>query len=615
MDEFSKLLTPCMDAEHFDLWTQKYFGFVLPDCTVSRFSNSNPKDFAWTIVEAMRKGEPLSIAGLAGRDGSKTASLSVIALIAPLMFLRDVVHIGMTKRQASRAKNYLERAINKHEEIKALIAKQNTNETKFSIGGELVGLELIACTPKDVQGPRASVLSFDEVSSSMQPENVKAFADAHGIPSASKSGAPAIVIKITSRQARYSLIELELKERHKTGLVVKQWSTIDTMVRCPDSRSGTLPVKAWINTQKGEWYTEEEFKNTTPDQREGFDLDSVYDGCLKCPLLVYCRADSKRQTSASPLLRKVEDVITKLVNAKSHEWGLSQIMSLEPSKEGLIYWEYGDDIHVKDWSQMWQILTGETPKQPITKSQWIQKAHELGVDFYAGVDFGYSHPTTCVVIGVDKKENVYVVEGIGRVRMKDADFADLVKQILQPVYRIQMYCPDSEDPAGVQDFKDAGLPTVAIDKSAGSVKRGINVIKGFLKIVGKRGDTKIYFSKDLDDRDLGFPNILQEMTLYHKQVDKAGKIKDDEDPSKEFDDFLDALRYVMFWLFGKQLAQVTFADLPAHLQPPSNLREAMVDQASALTHTQIDQSPQDPAKDPKDPNVPSQGGGLQFRFT
>lgn len=561
IDDLTKLMTPCQDKVHLQAWIKKFLGFTLPDCRVTKYADSTPLDFVWEVYDAIIQGKPLAIMALAGRDASKTVSLSIIDLLSILHDQRHAIHLGMTKKQATRARAYLEKYVHRNPYLKPSLVKENSTEMVLKVGDKEVGLELLPCTPTAVQGGHAALVSWDELASTIAPNIVKGYRDSSGIPGASEKGKPAVTVKITSRQASYSLAEEEVKKAEQGSQVrVVKWTTIDAMERCEDSRSGTTPAPLWINIHKGLKYTEDEFSRIAEADKEGFELTTdTMDKCLRCPLAIYCQGAARKQTSTSPLLRKIDDVITKINNAGTHQWALSQIMSLQPSSEGMVYFEYDRAIHVPGWKKMWEALTGEPSPPMVSRTLFIERLKKAGANFYAGIDWGYSNPSTCVVIAVDRKDNIYVVDAIGRTLTNDSDWVDIIKRNIHTKYDCQMYCPDSESKSGVDFFRKAELPVAEIDKGPGTVKDGINSVKKFLKVPGTNRDTKLYFAPDLFSAIPDVPGILEEMALYHKETDQTGKILDDKNPVKEHDHYLDALRYVIYWLFGKKTGKFLMA--------------------------------------------------------
>jgi hypothetical protein len=98
------------------------------------------------------------------------------------------------------------------------------------------------------------------------------------------------------------------------------------------------------------------------------------------------------------------------------------------------------------------------------------------------------------------------------------------------------------------------MPTTdEIDKS---VNLGINIVKGFLRVPGTNGMVRMFIAPDLVSQDPKHASIIEEFDLYHKEIDASGKILDDHNPAKEYDHYLDALRYCMYWLFGRKRMKV-----------------------------------------------------------
>ena len=182
-----------------------------------------------------------------------------------------------------------------------------------------------------------------------------------------------------------------------------------------------------------------------------------------------------------------------------------------------------------------------------------------------------------------------------------------------------MWMPDSESKSGLDFLKEADLPRVEIDKGPGSVLKGINLVRSKLRVPGTNNDTLIYFSDQLP-RQVGenHPGLLEEFMMYAKDQDAAGNIMDDK-VIKANDHFLDALRYAIYWLFGKAKAQAVFANVssssPNYYESPTgpNLAEMQGvkfnDNREETKHlTDPNRKPGDDDDDPEDPNSGGRGG-------
>lgn len=627
-DERLMLMSPLETKEDLQAWILTHIGIELPDQTVSRFANSNPLDFAWECYRAIIDGTPLNIMGLSGRDSGKTLTLGIIDVLAFLHDKRDTVHVAMTSAQGQRAKAYIEGFINKNEMMRNAVIKQNNKNITMKIDEEEVGMEILPATPKAVQGAHCSLLTFDELASSMEPSNVRAIKDAAGIVGTSRTGKSAVVIKITSRQAGHSLAEAEIR-RGRTKVV--SWTTLENTERCPDERSGVVRQDLWINHIRGEAYTEEEFENMDPNKKDGFyKVDTTYDKCRNCPLVSLCQGDLKKQTFKGATLRNIDDVIVKLDNGGSQDWALAQLMSLKPSNEGAIYWEWDRKIHVPGWDAMWERLTGKKAPYPINRQMFIAELKRQGCQFYAAIDWGFINPSTCIVLAVDRRGFMYVVEAIAKVKMNDGDFIeDILRNGVHVDYDIQMYCPDLANASGRDMLVQAGLPTTdEIDKT---INKGIPLVKSVLKVPGTNGLARILFAPDLDENMPKKQNgekvesIFDEFELYHKKTDKAGRVLDDQDPEKEYDHFMDALRYLIYWLVGKNKAFVAYTGDLAYASPVAQMLSTVSEKKTHIPTNKeiliqhginfIDNESEDAVASNNEPKGPPDAGGPIWSWT
>jgi hypothetical protein len=542
--EREKFFTPLLDKEHLQLWIEKFLGFTLPDFKVTEWATSTPLDFVYDVYRAIMDGQPLNILAISGRDASKTVSLSVIDLLSISHDLRSAIHFGMVTKQAARARSYIDKYVSKIEFLREAMTKENSTELFFNLNGNEVGLEILPCTKKASQGGHSACVSWDEIGSSVEPALVAGYRDSSGVPGASSKGKPAVTIKISSRHASDSLVEMEIKKAEQRNemsgprLKIVKWTTIDCTEQCLPERCGTQDRPLFISTMKGLRYTPEEFAALPERDKEDFQyVTDTKDKCYSCPLVTLCKGKLRYQTSKSVLLRKIDDVITKLNNAGSHTWALSQIMSLMPSPEGRVYTNFSREKHMPGWDAMWERLTGEKPAKPITRDVFVEHAKRT-CSLYAGEDFGWTRPSTCVVIAVDGRDNVYVLEAIGRTLRNDPDWVEDIYELIETKYGIQLHAPDPENKSALSLMRNRGLNVVEVDKSAGSVRAGINTIKRFLRVPGTNNETKLFIAPDLvSPADAAFPGLPEELEMYRWPIATDGRILDDKNPEKGNDHF------------------------------------------------------------------------------
>lgn len=167
--------------------------------------------------------------------------------------------------------------------------------------------------------------------------------------------------------------------------------------------------------------------------------------------------------------------------------------------------------------------------------------HEMKLPFYSGVDWGWSNPNTVVYACVDKKDNVYIVKTDGMKFISQPAWIHYLLTKYQSYFRCQLYFPDVADQGAVAEMKLAGLPVSPdVDKS---INTGIQCIKKFLKVPGQT-EPKIFLAKETTT------HLQEEFNLYHYKTDSSGLVSDV--PEDDCNHWIDALRYIMSMLFGKQ---------------------------------------------------------------
>jgi hypothetical protein len=251
----------------------------------------------------------------------------------------------------------------------------------------------------------------------------------------------------------------------------------------------------------------------------------------------------------------------------------------------------------------------------VNRESFMRELKRRGATFIAGVDFGYTHPATCVVVAIDKKENAYVVEALAMVRKDDPEWVEIIKDKIHGKYRVEMYCPDSENPSAKSLMRKADLPVAEIDKGKGSVKAGINVVKGLLRVPGTNSRARLFILPDVGTSNTSIPGLVEEFSLYSKEIDAAGNVLDDR-VVKENDHSLDGLRYALYWYFGKATARAVFADAIEGSRPDySNPNAVQMAEMSGIQFVDNRDSVDTGPGDDDDPDGSGGGGGMLIAWT
>ena len=169
--------------------------------------------------------------------------------------------------------------------------------------------------------------------------------------------------------------------------------------------------------------------------------------------------------------------------------------------EGAIYADFDKNIHIVD-----------NPPNDITR-------------YYAGVDFGFDHFGSIVIIGETDDGVAYIVDGIAE-QYKHIDWwIKQAKEYIAKYGNIKFYC-DTARPEHISDFKRNNINAIFANKS---------VIAGIEEVAKRFKENRLFYVKGT------VPRFEDEIYQYRW---KTNSTKDE--PLKEWDDFLDGLRYAIF---------------------------------------------------------------------
>ena len=330
------------------------------------------------------------------------------------------------------------------------------------------------------------------------------------------------------------------------------------------------------NPYLGLAYNEQQFTELSDAEKKGYYKVNGFKGCLTCPIASICCADLKKQTSKSKALRAIQSVISEYKN-NSIEWFLSQLMSMKPSSEGLIYGKYSRERHVKTYKEIWQILTGEMVLQKPTIHQIVTRMKKDGWRMFAGLDHtGGAANAAINIVALNSKSQVVILEAFAQPKI---DIEDLSVELtrLKSIYEFEIIFAD---PAAAD--KNAWLARKkkfrVKDSFDRSIDAGIEIIRS--KLMAASGDVSLFL---LDDRTAP---LQDEFSKYHYKENSDGTFS--ETPEDEFNHNCDALRYIMVNIFAKS-GNVMAPELSAEEQKVMKQEEiGGLTMADWLQHTMDD---------------------------
>lgn len=170
--------------------------------------------------------------------------------------------------------------------------------------------------------------------------------------------------------------------------------------------------------------------------------------------------------------------------------------------EGVIYKDFNKDTHY--------ISRENIESVNITK-------------YFAGVDWGYDHHGSIVVMGIDDKDNVYLIEEHAKQHEEIDYWVTVAKDIKDRYGNINFYC-DSARPEHVVRFRRERIRALNADKK---------VVAGIEEVARLFKQNKLYVVRENVNR------FDKEIYLYVWNETTG-------DPIKLWDDVLDALRYAIY---------------------------------------------------------------------
>lgn len=172
------------------------------------------------------------------------------------------------------------------------------------------------------------------------------------------------------------------------------------------------------------------------------------------------------------------------------------------SAEGVIYKDFRKDVHY--------ITAEQFEKVNIVK-------------YFAGVDWGYEHFGSIVVMGLDDKGNIYLIEEHAKQHEEIDYWVKVAKGIKERYGNINFYC-DTARPEHIERFRRERLRALNADKA---VVSGIEEVARLFKL------NKLFI-------------VSENVKRFDKEIYLYVWNETTGEPVKQWDDVLDAVRYAIY---------------------------------------------------------------------
>ena len=171
---------------------------------------------------------------------------------------------------------------------------------------------------------------------------------------------------------------------------------------------------------------------------------------------------------------------------------------------------------------------------------------------FGGLDFGFTNPAAAISIKKDKYANYWVTDEWYKRGQTDAQIADYVAGL-----RWEECYPDPESASGIEELKRRQVNVREVVKNKDSIRNGINVVRELFKT------NRLKINKSCS-------NLLWELETYSYPMSKPDRAEE-ENPIKENDHALDALRYALS--MDNSLTKEQYFEAPIFRQSSMNKEE------------------------------------------
>lgn len=542
--------------EELDAYLRYFYNVFLAKTPIED-GNSSPLDFVWDIFSTAmdyKSDNVYNFLGLATRGGQKSLSCAIIEML--LMQhdpYRDLFHMASIKAQAYVTYDYFKTLHYLPVMRGVLVGDPTMRESESHTGKKLT---IGTATMDSVNSFHGSVIQ-DELD--LTPSAI--FKESKGMLSAQRGKLP-LNICISSRKFGFGNVQKLLDDSVKNvdfPFKVHKWGILEVTEKCRSERHGDYGTEIYINDDDLIAVDKNKFNELTSTDKDRYHKKVGYQNCLKCGIFSFCQGRLTKQEDNNPYLQPI-DIVRSQFKTEDLEFIKSQRLNRKPTTKGLIYYNWDETIHVKNYAQIYEIYmgrphpdlvvnakTGKSNRSDIAFSELIDVFIVNGGRFIIGVDFGFSIRAVAGLYFIDGSERIYFIDELSVTGFTDAEFAREIKNRWGHL-PVEMVYADPESPGGKKEIRtQTGWPvSEKVDKN---VKDGIATVRKKLRIPGTK-ETMLYVSTNCFV-------FLYEVVNYRHKINPTSQ-EPIEEVHKENDHSCDQLRYVIHTIFGNRADNFNF---------------------------------------------------------
>jgi len=549
-------LAPLNSKEELRDWVYTFLDITLPFGNVSGINEDissdiiygSPGDAIWeaynTYKQDLYKENPGYI-WMANRDGGKTLAGSILNVLLICQFKAEIAHLAAVKKQAEKCIEYTTIFIRKLTPYINHVGRKVISDSKHKIqilneDGTVSFIDVIVASLAGGNSQRAHVGSYDELDT-LSKQGLIGYKEAQLIPTRKNEHGP-MTVKYSTRKFSFGIFEKEIQNRHISHEKLVQWNVLDITEKCFDDRSlkstGNINIRYTKKQLPALIKTQEEMDKVISQEKSEYRKIELYDGCLKCPLAATCqgRLTLRPDTDlagAGSLFKTIDFTVGQFRKTDS-EMAEAQLLCWKPTSAGLVYSRFSETLgdNIVSVAQAYEIVTGEI-KEDITFDELVAKIKDLGIKVFAGVDFGFTHDSTIIIVAVLPDGNSLLLDTYGSPGLETHDFADIASNY-QEKYGVWKWFLDQAAPSAIKTFRKKGMNCPDFKKD---VMGGISAIRS--QIITSTGVRKFKVVKTVENE-----SSIKMLKEHHFLLDNAGNVTTTPDDDIGIADRADALRYI-----------------------------------------------------------------------
>lgn len=540
-DQFLKILES--PAELRD-WVLTYLDIDLTFDTIDPDSTSNPLDAMWSVYEAVKNNTGDVTPGyilLSAREAFKTLSASILEVLIFIHFQISISHMAAILKQSDKAVSYITGFFNKlkvyleHYKWKK-ISDSKTKIQYLTPEGNEPYIVVVICTMAGANSEHTPLMFIDEIDVVRDPQ---AYEEAKLIPSMDRGRYP-LTVKLSTRKFAFGMMSKELENAKTSGEEIKRWNILDITEKCPPSRSLIGQEKTEVYVAKNlplNSVSKEAYDQMVDVEKSKFEQVMAHKGCLKCKLLPVCktRLSDKPDSATGGLYRPIPATILSFSKV-SPDMAEAQLLCLKPSSKGLIYPKFEADKNVLTHDQAMFRITGE-PSTSANQETLVSLVHSLGVKIVAGVDWGFTHDSTIVVMAIFPGFSL-IIDTFALSGLETHEFVEECAKFGLK-YKIDSWYCDTARPDAIKTLKKKLRESGAfgqVPEFKKDIFAGIEAIRS--QLVSAQGVRSLFVVNNE-----GNQKLISGFKVHHFKLDGAGNPTKEPD-DEEFADVMDSLRYI-----------------------------------------------------------------------